>query len=156
MPEMSQNTVRSYLKPVLLSLLILLSLQWGASIWIQQEIQKRLEIRLTGNFWPLPLLPSVVGDPAGLEWKNRVTILSGKLKIDYNVFPLLFQNSIRIQITGKNLQARLFGDWAKLQGVENIQIDHLDADLEIVKKGLGEVYEVHAESPSFHFVIEKN
>ena len=51
--------------------------------------------------------------------------------------------------------ATLHGEWAKMQGVENVQIDRLDADVEVASQGLGEIYRVIAQSPSFQFRIEK-
>ena len=49
----------------------------------------------------------------------------------------------------------IFPLMAKLQGVETISIEDLIADIEVAPQGLGEIYRVKAQSPSFQFRIEK-
>jgi hypothetical protein len=136
-------------------LAVYLAFQLLAGFWVGREIPRRLDLKVTGTFLPLPFWPGFYSPRAGLEWKNKVTLLSGNLKIDYNLFPLLWRRSIRIKISGKNISARLQGEWARMQGVENIAIDRLDADIEVAPKGLGEIYRVIAQSPTFQFRIEK-
>jgi hypothetical protein len=126
------------------------------AFWVSYEIPRRLNLKVSGFFLPLVVWPGYYSPNARLEWKNKVTLLSGNLKIDYNLVPLLIRRSIRIKVSGKNISARLQGDWARMQGVENISIDNLVADIEVAPKGLGEIYKVIAQSPTFQFRIEKN
>ena len=105
---------------------------------------------------PILFRPAVQSKNLQLEWKNRITLLSGNLKIVYNVVPFVVRNHIRIKITGKNIHAKLSGRWAKMEGVEDIMIDTLDADVAVAPQGLGEIYYVHAQSPTFQFHIRKS
>ncbi len=130
-------------------------LQFATGFWVSREVPGRLGLKVTGNFWPGAVSPTFFSSDARLEWKNKVTLLSGNLKIDYNLLPLLWKHTIRLRVSGKNISARLQGDWAKMQGVENIRIDQLDADVEVAAQGLGEIYFVRAESPTFQFRIQK-
>lgn len=130
-------------------------LQFSMGLWVAREVPGRLGLQVTGTFWPGVVSPSFHSADARLVWKNKVTLLSGNVKIDYNLLPLLWKHTIRLRISGKNISARLQGDWAKMQGVENIRIDQLDADVEVAAQGLGEIYFVNAESPSFQFRIQK-
>jgi hypothetical protein len=155
-PAQPSKSFPEFLRVAAVGILVLFVGQLGLGYWVARQIQKRLEVHLNGHFYPVPLAPSFFSQHAALDWKNRVTILSGKLKIDYNLFPLITHNSIRIHVRGKNIRAKLSGDWARMEGVENIQVDTFEADLEIGRKGLGEIDEVHAESPSFQFHISKN
>lgn len=126
------------------------------AFWVAYEIPNRLGLRVSGIFLPMVVWPGFYSPNAQLEWKNKVTLLSGNLKIDYNLLPLIKRRSIRVKISGKNIAARLQGDWAKMQGVESISIDRFDADIEVAPEGLGEIYKVIAQSPSFQFRIQKN
>lgn len=130
--------------------------QFLTAFWVSYEIPRRLNLKVDGIFLPLVVWPGYYSPNARLEWKNKVTLLSGNLKIDYNLVPLLLRRSIRIKVSGKNISARLQGDWARMQGVENISIDDLIADIEVAPHGLGEIYKVKAHSPSFQFRIEKS
>ena len=127
-----------------------------AAFWVSYEIPRRLNLKVSGVFLPLVVWPGYYSPNARLEWKNKVTLLSGNLKIEYNLVPLLLRRSIRIKVSGKNISARLQGSWARMQGVENISIDDLVADVEVAPEGLGEIYKVKAQSPTFQFRIEKN
>lgn len=121
------------------------------------QVQKRLGLTVrSGNLQPLPFQPAFQSRDLQLEWKNRITLLSGNLKIGYNVVPFVVRNHIRIRVTGKNIRAKLSGSWAKMEGVEDIVIDSLDADVEVAPQGLGEIYFVHAQSPTFQFHIRKS
>lgn len=130
-------------------------LQIFSAFWVSQEIPRRLGLKANGIFWPLIVWPGFYSPHARLDWKNKVTLLSGSLKIDYNLIPLFLRRSIRIHVTGKNISARLQGDWASMQGVEHITIDEFLADVEVAPHGLSEIYRVKATSPSFQFRIEK-
>ncbi len=145
-----------FLRPLTIALLLMASLQLLTGFWVMRQLRKRLDLKISGTFWPIPLLPSFFSTDARFEWKNKVTLLSGNVKIDYNVIPSVTNHSIRVKIHGKDIHAVLGGDWAKMQGVENIKIDTFDADVDVARKGLGEIYSVRAESPSFHFVIQRN
>ena len=143
------------IRPVLSAVLFVFLVQLLSGIWVSYELQRRLDLRVKGTFWPIPFLPSFYSHPARLEWKNRITLLSGSVKIDYNLLPLVIKNSIRVKVTGKNIRARLSGEWAKMEGVQDATIDRLDADLEIAPRGVGEIYFVNVQSPSFQFHIQR-
>lgn len=143
------------LKTVIVFVLIWFLFQLLAGFLVARQIRKRLDLQITGTFWPVPLLPSFFSRDAKLIWKNRITLLSGNVKIDYNILPLFVNNNIRIQIHGKNISAKLSGEWARLQGVQDIVVDDFEADIAVAKKGLGEIYFVSAESPSFQFHIQR-
>lgn len=130
-------------------------LQILSAFWVSQEIPRRLGLKVSGTFWPLVVWPGFYSPNARLDWKNKVTLLSGSLKINYNLMPLVLRRSIRIQVSGKNISARLQEDWARMQGVENISVDEFVADVEVAPQGLSEIYRVKATSPSFQFRIEK-
>lgn len=155
-PASPSSRSRSFLKIILTAALLAALLQFLTGLVVMRQIQKRLEIEIGGIFWPVPLAPSFFSSDARFEWKNKVTLLSGNVKIDYNAFPWVTRNTIRIKIKGRNIKARLAGDWSKMQGVEQITVDTFEADVDVARKGLGEIYLVRAESPSFHFEIKRN
>lgn len=151
----SERKSRFPVRTVIVFVLVWFLFQLLAGFWVSRQIRKRLDLQITGTFWPVPLVPSFFSRDAKLIWKNRITLLSGNVKIDYNVLPLFVNNTIRIQIHGKNITAKLSGDWQKLQGVQDITVDRFEADIAVARKGLGEIYFVSAESPSFQFHIQR-
>lgn len=121
------------------------------------QVKNRLGLKVSGgSLQPVPFWPAFQSRDLQVEWKNRITLLSGNLKIVYNVVPFVVRNHIRIRLTGKNIRAKLSGSWAKIEGVEDVVIDTLDVDVEVAPQGLGEIYFVHAQSPTFQFHIRKS
>lgn len=155
-PASSAPRPRSFLKIFLTAALMAALLQFLTGLLVMRQIQRRLEIKISGLFWPVPLSPTFFSSDARFEWKNKVTLLSGNVKIDYNALRWVTQNTIRIKIKGRNIKAKLAGDWLRMQGVEEITVDTFEADVDVARKGLGEIYLVRADSPSFHFAIERN
>ncbi len=128
-----------------------LILGWGgplaAGLWVKQEIERRLTMDIQGVFWPGFFRPSFELKKANFIWQDKVKVLSGNLKIDYDPISLLNHRRIRVRMEGRDLSAVLLGKWAETQGVQDLKFHDFFADFEIGEKGLEEVNALKAHSP---------
>ncbi len=122
---------------------------------VRRELEKRLQIKLEGKIMPGFFTPSFHVRDARFEWEDKVKLLSGDLIFDYDPAFLLGKESLRIRCRARNCQARLLGSWADMQGVGDLAITRLDADLTLDRSGLREVNAILVDSPAFQFHMEK-
>ncbi len=138
-------------KLIAVILLILCILGWGGplalGLWVRQEIEHRLAIKVEGILWPVFFQPSFELKTAHFTWPDRLKLISGDLKIDYDLISLLNQRRIRVKISGRDLQTSLLGEWAESQGLKDLKFNDFFADFEIGKQGLEEVNVLKAHSP---------
>ena len=141
---------------VLLFAVMLCSAPIPGAFWVRRQLQHRLDIKIEGNFIPMPFVPVFYLKDAHFEWRGRLRFENGDLKVCYNPFSFFAGRGIRIQLKGKKLDVRLLGDWAKMQGVEQASIEKLEADFSLGKKGLSEIYSVDVQSKAFQFRLKKS
>lgn len=127
-----------------------------AGFWVSKELGRRLKLEVTGKYKPVLFSTSFKLQDARIDWKNRVQLKNGNLRIGYSLGTLLRHGRLRIRLQGKQLPIELLGDWAKIQGVNAVTLDSLDADLELDCEGLREIHEIHANSSKFQFHIQKS
>ena len=142
--------------PIFLCFVLIAAAPIVGACWVHYELQRRLEMKIEGKFIPMPFAPVFYLKDSHFEWNGKVRFESGDLKIQYNPFFLLAGGGIHVRLEGKNLQVRLLGDWAKMQGVEQAAIENLEADFSLGKKGLSEVYFVDVRSRAFQFKLKKS
>ncbi len=149
----------SPVKKKFISLLIALAVIAGAifssGIGVAIAIQHRLKLEVRGSYLPVPFFPAFYLRGANFSWREKVTLVSGNLKVHYSPVALLL-GRVRTQISGKDLRIRLEGDWAKMQQVESVTLNSFEADLEIGPEGIREIYLLDAYSPEFQFRIHQN
>ncbi len=131
-------------------LLVLFVLGWGIplalGLWVRQEIERRLAIKVEGILWPGFFQPSFELKTAHFTWTDRLKLISGDLKVDYDLISLLNQRRIRVKISGRDLQTSLLGEWAENQGLSDLKFNDFFADFEVGKQGLEEVNVLKAHS----------
>lgn len=123
---------------------------------VQASLEKRIEIKMSGQILPVFFTTTFFIRDARFEWRNKVKLISGNLKVTYDPVFFLKRDYLRVRLVGHGLSAKLLGDWAKVQGVEELGLDSLDADLVFDRKGLKEINGIEALSPAFQFRIKKS
>ena len=121
-----------------------------------RRLEKKLDIQIQGGFAPVMFAPVFYLKKARFEWNRKVRFENGDLKAEYNPFSFFSPEGMRIRLSGKNLDVRLLGDWAAMQGVEQAHLEKLEADFSLGRKGLNEIYYLQVESNAFRFHIEKS
>lgn len=143
--------------PVFLLVLILFVALPPAANWaVFKRLEKRLDLRIEGRFAPVPFAPVFYLKNTRFEWKGKVFFENGDLKVDYRPLSFFSSEGMRTRLSGKNLDVRLLGDWAMMQGVEKAHLEKFDADFSLGRKGLNEIYYLQVESDVFQFHIKKS
>ena len=136
--------------------LFLATLPLIASWSVCQRLENRLNIQIEGRFVPVLFAPVFYLKDTQFEWNRKVRFEKGDLKVAYEPLSLLSREGLRVRLSGKDLKIRLLGDWARMQGVENADLEKFRADFSLGRKGLNEIYCVEAESKAFQFHLEKS
>ena len=136
--------------------LLLIDLPVIGSWLVYRRIQNRLDLKIQGQFVSRIFVPVFYVRNASFEWNGKVRFEHGDLQVNYRPFSFLSPAGLRIHLSGENLQVRLLGDWAKMEGVENADLEKFDADFSLGRKGLNEIYWVQVESRAFQFHLKKS
>jgi hypothetical protein len=122
-------------------------------LWVKQELENRMKTEIQGRFSPVYFQPTFYLQDVHLKWKDKVEVLSGDLKVDYDLFSLLGGNSLRVKISGQNISTKLLGDWSQMGAPEQVEFENVYADLGFGRKGLQQIYGLSAKSPVWNFEI---
>lgn len=136
-------------------LLVSGGLSFGINAWVYSEVQKRLDIKIGGNYVPAIFLPSFTVKNANFLWKDKVKLVTGDLEASFNIFSVVSDKGVRIKIKSQNCDIKFVGKWANLQGVEDVLLKDFFADIAIDFNGISEIYQISAMSPEFQFSIKK-
>jgi hypothetical protein len=140
--------------------IILAGVLAGAAIppvsgWIVfKEIQHRLKFKVAGRFCPSYFFAGFFVEDASFVWEDRVELLSGSVKVEYNPVSVFTGELLRVKITSRGAQVRLIGEWSRTQGVGRAAIDFVNAELGLGRKGIREIDAVDVRSPAFRFEIK--
>lgn len=127
---------------------------FGLSNRLAYELmQKNLRIQPQGIFYPSLTRFQFHLQNVQLVWKDKVKVLSGNFSVNYGR-PFFWRlNPVRVQLSGEDAVIKLEGDWARMQGSQEVKLKKLFADVVLDQQGLHEIYQITAESPSFNFHI---
>ena len=129
---------------------IIAAFQGAVQLWVFSQVQKRMGVKFSGNFFPIPFSNFFYLKNGSFEWENRVRLVSADLKCVFN-YDFLFSNLIRLRISSQMPVLELEGNWQTMQGIQNVTLDRFSADLTFDRKGLSEIHSVDADSPTFQF-----
>ena len=155
-PQDDTSKVKKNIFLLILIVFLLAVFPLAGSLAVCKHLEHRLDIKIQGQFAPGLFTPAFYLKNARFEWNGKVRFENGDLKVEYNPFSFLMPEGLRVRLTGKNLQVRLLGDWAKMQGVEKADLEKFEADFSLGRKGLNEIYCVEVESKAFQFHLRKS
>lgn len=141
---------------VFLIVLLFAGLPPAASWIVFKRLEKRLDLQIKGRFAPVIFAPVFYLKKARFEWNGKVRFENGDLKADYDLFSFFSPQGVRVRLSGKNLDVRLLGDWAMMQGVEQAHLEKFEVDFSLGRKGLNEIYYLQVDSNVFRFHMEKS
>ena len=121
--------------------------------WVWQELEKRTEMEIGGSFSPRFFLPSFYLKDAHFAWDEKIHLVSGTIKVEYDLLALLSGGHLRVKLSSQDLTVKLLGELAEMEGVSDVRFDHFYADLTFGREGIEEIFSLQAESPTiqFHF-----
>ncbi|HOE68106.1 MAG: hypothetical protein BWY49_01313 [Candidatus Omnitrophica bacterium ADurb.Bin314] len=118
------------------------------------ELQKRLEVRVTGRFVPAVFVTAFRVKNASFSWEDRVRVARGEIRIGYDPLTIFSEQGIRIVAENSGADIELLGRWAEQQGVGSAKLDYLHADITLGHRKVTAIHAIEARSPSFHFSIK--
>ena len=127
-----------------------------AGFWVRSKIEHCLKTQIAGTYVPRWFRPSFTLRNVRFEWKQKVEFVSGDLRVDYRPWSLISGGPLRVRLSSGKLGVRLKGEWARLEGVEDLSLDRFEADLGFGREGIREIYGVEALSPRFQFHIKNS
>ena len=123
--------------------------------WIvQAKIQNRIQLKIKGTYLPIPFSSVFYLRNAQFSWDDRIQLLAGHLKVSYD-FRSLAGRKLRVRLSSRDLNIRLLGGWAEMEGVGDAHVRRFYADLGFGPKGIEEIFEAEVDSPAFQFRIQK-
>lgn len=125
----------------------------GVGYLALKRLEKKAGAPIQGDFRPSPFLSSFVLRNSRFRWKTLLEIHSGTLSVRYDPLFLVPGRRLRVEIQGEGLTGKLLGKWAEREGVSEVRIEHLEADLAFGRGGPPEIYliDVKAREFQFHF-----
>src|SRR3989344_1159700 len=110
----------------------------GWVVW--RDLGHRMKMKISGRYTPAFFVPSFEIRNVHFEWDEKVKLLSGNVRVTYDPLSYVFKNAFRLRLSGENLSAKLLGEWAQMEGVQDATLKHFHADFLLGKKGLEEIY----------------
>lgn len=126
----------------------------GLNFWVYTELQSRLKIRMDGQYIPALFIPSFEVRHGNFTWEDRVELVDGNFKVQFDPLTLVSQQGIRIIMTSRASKIRLLGSWAEQEGIESATVDSLVADILLGRRGLAGINEIEVHSQSFQFSLK--
>lgn len=126
----------------------------GVNYWVYREVQKRLKVRVEGQYVPSFFSASFRLDRATFNWEDKVRLLDGSLEVGFDPASLFSSRGIRIVIKSRNARIKLLGSWAVQEGVEDAMVDTLLADIVLGRRRITGINEIEAKSKSFQFSLK--
>ncbi len=149
-----KKNILKKLLSVLAFFLALSVLSLGVNYWAYVEIQKRLKVQMHGKYVPNILIPSFEVRAANFIWEDKVQLLAGDFKVNFDPLSMVSQRGLRIVVTSKGSQIKFLGSWALQEGIENATVDSMVADIVLGRRGLAGINEIEVLSPSFQFSLK--
>src|SRR3990167_3298335 len=106
MPNLKNNIFLILLAAVLLPVALPPVGGW----MIRERLEKRLDIKIKGNFVPAMFSTVFYLKNARFEWKGKVRFEKGDLRVAYELLSFFSNRGVRIRLSGKDLEMRLLGD----------------------------------------------
>ena len=139
---------------VLVVLGMLGAMSLGLNFWVYRELQSRLRIRMGGQYIPSVFIPAFEVRHGTFIWKDRVQLVNGNFKVQFDPLTLVSRQGIRIILTSTASEIKLLGSWAFEEGVEYAKVDSVLADILLGRRGLTGINEVEVRSQSFQFSLK--
>ncbi len=124
--------------------------------WVFQRLEHSLNVPVGGRFEPRLLQASFVVRDAVLMWDNKISLQSGDITVDYNLWSLFSEKGIRIKLSGQKLPVTLLGELAPLAPQAQVTVDDFFADLLFDGEGLKEISALRVKSPELQFQIGRS
>lgn len=141
--------------PFLAGVLLIAALNTAAGYWVLKRLEIKAGAPLHADFLPHLWRPAFTLRNSRLEWQKDFEVQSGTIEVRYDFWSLVPGKRLRTQIKGFNLEVRLSKALAESQGVEEVRIERIEADLAFSRRGPPEIFHLDIQSPELQFRLVK-
>ena len=140
---------------VLAACVLWVSFQAVSGYWVQSQVEHKLKFKIRGEHCLDFASPSFRIQNLAMSYQDYFEVLSGDLKIRYNLLPLT-PDLLHVWIHGENLKGKLKGKLAAMpDGNKEVTFDRFEVELKLVPRGVLLVAaDIH--SSVFEFKIQKS
>lgn len=129
--------------------------QFGSGYWVQAQIEKKLNLSIQGDHRPDFLHSSFRIENLRMSYQQYFEVLSGNLKIRYNLLPLT-PDLLHVWIVGDSLKGKVKGKLAQIPGGdEEIKFDRFEVEIKLAPQGVM-LIAADIQSSVFQFKIQKS
>ena len=118
-----------------------------------KRLEKKSGSKIRGSFIPHLFFPAFTLKNSNLNWQDRFEVLSGTVRVRYNPIFFFPGGKLRVQMKGHDLSVKLSGELALSQGLSEVKVDTVEADLALPEKGTPEIFLFDIQSPELKFHI---
>ncbi|MFZ5801749.1 MAG: hypothetical protein ACOY3K_01370 [Candidatus Omnitrophota bacterium] len=123
--------------------------QFLAGAWVERKLGLEIEKNFRPSLWGHEFKWNGIRG----EWKERLEIVSGDVRVRYGVGRELLDGALRIRVSSDNLCVRFRESWLKDYGVDALNLERFVADILIGDQGVREIHELRIQSPKINFEI---
>lgn len=137
--------------------LCLMSLLNGAIGFLAlKRLEKKAGSPIRGHFIPHLLSPVFTLKNPDFQWQERFQIHSGTLTVHYDPSFIIPSLKFHVHLRGQDLGGRLLGELAESQGLSEVKLDRVEADLAFSKEENPEIFLLDIRSPVIRFHLSRN
>lgn len=120
---------------------------------LKHKLEKALGAPIHGLVIPTLVAPLFYVKDVQFVWKDKLECRSGNVWVRYNLVSF-FLGHPRLEVSGKNLNVRLLGQWAKMGSEGEALVDNFDTEFVATGRGLEQVNRLIVSSSKFQFRLE--
>lgn len=136
-------------------LLFLGLLNTGVSFLALKRLEAKAGAPIQGFFLPHLFQPVFTLRDVRFDWQGRFQVVSGRVAVRYYPFFLFPGARLRTQIVGEDLEVKLTHEFAQAQGISNVSVDRVEADLVFSRDPTPEIFLFDVRSPQIQLYLKK-
>lgn len=141
--------------PFTAGVVLIAVLNTAAGWWVLKRLEAKAGAPLHAAFFPHLWRPAFTLKNCRLEWQKDFEVQSGTIEVRYDFGSLIPGQRLRTRIKGSGLEVRLSKDLAESQGVQEVRIERIEADLAFSRTGPPEIFHFDIQSPELQFRLAK-
>ncbi|MBI2167103.1 MAG: hypothetical protein HYU34_02525 [Candidatus Omnitrophica bacterium] len=144
-----------WILPFLAGLVLIAALNTASGYWVLKRLEAKAGAPFRAVFLPHLWRPAFTLKNSRLQWQKDFEVQSGTIEVRYDFGSLLSGQGWRTRIRGTDLKVRLSKALAESQGVEEVRIERVEADLAFSRTGPPEIFNFGIQSPELQFRLVK-
>ncbi len=147
--------VSGWLYSFLAAVLFIGGLNAASGFWVLKRLERRAHTPIRGEFFPSFLNLAFTLKNPELDWRGDFQVLSGKVRVEYDLLSLVPGRRLRVRVKGEELGVRFPNQLAGSAEMREVKINQVHAHLAFSKEGPPEIFLLKVDSPELRFHLVK-